>query len=435
MKKTLLILTLIFCLLLSCSAAALGADSGEMLDIAALKADGAGPGWAWDYSEKTLTLRDLHLDISSLSYGDSFCALRMPADSTILLEGSNSIIGHRYGVLVTQTEANAGDLRISGPGRLHIDAGWGGINSSGQIVIDSGAELDITVHSHWAVESRKSAGNDPYPLRSFNGVIAGSLSVEQASLSIDHQFQEGFVYQLNRYGYLFGGCQIYGDISLIDADIDIYAWFPEFDLLVDGEEFGPDFSVSFYGLFSSRDSGGDISIKQSRVDIASFCLGLGALNGDIEIIDSRVEAWTGSEPGAYFFHEDKPDLVCGVGIFAGYSDQGGSIYCRNSYVRSQGYMAAMLASPALLAGTASPDIRMDDQIVFSGGAPAGRSFPSGFAISTFATAPAGLDWVDDGDNFYHLSNASQTVLLAPASDILHDLLTPLLILNTFIART
>lgn len=87
-----------------------GAAAGvtQTLDMAALNKNSKGTGYEWNNSEYVFTMKDLDLKTSD-DYG-----IKLPAGSTVVIEGDNTIVASRYGI------QSFGSLTFTGSGTLTV---------------------------------------------------------------------------------------------------------------------------------------------------------------------------------------------------------------------------------------------------------------------------------------------------------------------------
>jgi hypothetical protein len=155
MKKRLLSLLLCLCMvlgLLPAMALAEGAQITTALDFSSATADQTGTGYAWVNSSKTLTINGLNLNVTGSN------ALTLPAGSTLVLNGSNTItstgdLGY-YGINMPN-----GNVTVEGTGSLTVSGQWAGIFTNGAgkpfkgITINSGNITAIATYSGNGINS------------------------------------------------------------------------------------------------------------------------------------------------------------------------------------------------------------------------------------------------------------------------------------------
>ncbi len=135
MKKKILSLCLVVLMLILAIPISISAANNSVsksIDLISLDQSTIGNGYEWDNRKSVLTLDNLNL-----STADDF-GINLPAGSTIILNGSNSIKTSKYGIYCL------GALTIKGSGSLTIDApqiGISGVSTKEkhQIVLRSGS--------------------------------------------------------------------------------------------------------------------------------------------------------------------------------------------------------------------------------------------------------------------------------------------------------
>lgn len=110
---------ILFCLLVATTTVCALANDGsvifETLNITEARKNMNGPGYQWANRFNELTLNGLYIDTED-AYG-----LKLPKDSTVILNGNNYIKAAKYGV------SCSGTITFKGNGTLIIDAGDTGI--------------------------------------------------------------------------------------------------------------------------------------------------------------------------------------------------------------------------------------------------------------------------------------------------------------------
>lgn len=156
----LVVLTLALALLVPCTALA-----AESYDFTSQKTTN-GTNWTWDEGTKTLTLNNANLDCS----GPGSSSVKLPAGSTIVLSGTNTITGGNDGDYTYGIQC-AGDLTIKGSGTLSVTAHGAGISSigisangssgsnNGTLTVTDGASVTVTAGNAYEGWSLGVAGN------------------------------------------------------------------------------------------------------------------------------------------------------------------------------------------------------------------------------------------------------------------------------------
>ena len=252
--------------------------TGPLDFVNTITGDANGDGWDWDSGEKILTLNGFELDNSN---GVSV-AILLPAGSTIVLEGINSISTNAHTVIKVE-----GSLTVEGDGSLDFDApgngfiGGYGIDASsiaingaalsgwalsnflqahGDIVID-GAALDIT-SGGWAM---RSAG--------------GSATITGSTVTIGSGEECG------------EGIYAPTGVTIENSTVDITTgeWSrgiesPLDSITVTGSDVTIDASADYADGVGAR---GDFTITGGSLDIASSGYGI-AVQGDVTLTNCLV---------------------------------------------------------------------------------------------------------------------------------------------------
>ena len=170
-----LLTALVLCLgLLAGTAGAVEGDAlTDMLDFREELTSASGTGYAWDAETKTLTLNGLNLRIErERVLSSALGAVSLPADSTIILEGTSNITvgqtqnGSYGGISFT------GNLTVTGTGTLNISVVSSGAGfycnnlASSSLQLESGT-INVT-------------GNADYTV----GIISGKVSICGAEVNI-----------------------------------------------------------------------------------------------------------------------------------------------------------------------------------------------------------------------------------------------------------
>ncbi|MBR5228849.1 MAG: S-layer homology domain-containing protein [Firmicutes bacterium] len=113
-------------------------------------ADRSGDGWTWDTETATLTLSDLDLTVEGTN------AILLPANSTVVLEGDNTITS-----LDSETEQNAligcdGDVTFKGNGSLSISAD----KNIKHIILSFGSVSFISTEVNMMIDVENPDGGD-----------------------------------------------------------------------------------------------------------------------------------------------------------------------------------------------------------------------------------------------------------------------------------
>jgi len=111
------------------------ATVGSQLDFTGMPTTSTpGDGWEWDSDTKTLTLNGFDMN-TTFTAGNNVGAILLPAGSTIILQGTNSVTCTNY----TSGVYCAGNLEIQGPGELSINSDKHGIDiDTGSFTLSSG---------------------------------------------------------------------------------------------------------------------------------------------------------------------------------------------------------------------------------------------------------------------------------------------------------
>ena len=219
--------------------------------------------WGWDCRSKTLTLRNANFDIAAANN----MAVRLPAGSTVVLEGENTVTG--IGVSLVGSE---GDLTVQGSGTLNLrqtpteayPVQVRGLTADGTLTI-----RDAKVH----IELSRSITSA--------GIYAGVLQMESAELLIrsgETPNDGGKGYSPNQtYGIVFN----YG-AALTDSKVTIHAG---------------DSDKRSIGIFTDRSGAPALTVNGGRLDVRSgHPMSKTAVVRAIELTGAlRTEAGSGAE--------------------------------------------------------------------------------------------------------------------------------------------
>ena len=222
-------------------------------------------GWGWAPSTKTLTLRNANFDIVTANANDM--AVRLPAGSTVVLEGENTVTG--IGISLVGSEGN---LTVQGSGTLNLrqtpteayPVQVRGLTADGTLTI-----RDAKVH----IELSRSITSA--------GIYAGVLQVESAELLIrsgETPNDGGKGYSPNQtYGIVFN----YG-AALTDSKVTIHAG---------------DSDKRSIGIFTDRSGAPALTVNGGRLDVRSgHPMSKTAVVRAIELTGAlRTEAGSGAE--------------------------------------------------------------------------------------------------------------------------------------------
>lgn len=116
MKKRIISILTALVLCLSMCPLGASAESSDVLDFTSQSGGVSGEGYTWDAETNTLTLNNFTQIISDTT--DSIKAIKLPADTTLVLEGTSTITNQSYGgVCIEYT----GELTVKGDGTLNLN--------------------------------------------------------------------------------------------------------------------------------------------------------------------------------------------------------------------------------------------------------------------------------------------------------------------------
>jgi hypothetical protein len=179
--------------------------------------DTSGNGWKWVRDTQTLTLNNLDLMLDEPGYPN-----HLPAGSTLVLNGSNSIVNTGGGVGIY----SPGALTINGSGSLTIDSWWG-MDIRGTLTINGGGitgESDnhkriisddstvVTIKSGDETESGDRGIRGNLSIR--DGAFVSVTSVGGAVTAVTGMtgIMQGILIQQNYQGY--GEVRVSGEVTL-----------------------------------------------------------------------------------------------------------------------------------------------------------------------------------------------------------------------------
>jgi len=168
-----------------------------------------GGSWSWVQSTKTLTLTNISHTTSD------YCALSMPDDATIVLNGSNTIASTYSGELNSTGLWGDGNLTIAGNGSLSVKGG----TSTGGGSYGLATNFGITISANADVTAAGGSSNfESYGVSTSFNISGGSLTATGDSSAIRNTFfvPAGYTYWVNGAKAAPGGAGIVsgGDFAI-----------------------------------------------------------------------------------------------------------------------------------------------------------------------------------------------------------------------------